>query len=461
MALFFYVLNMDTALQNQSVRRLAAGWLILALVALGLAALCAILLVTARSPLFGGFAAPRDLFRSALVLHVGFAVVVWFLSAAAGLWTLAAGNSRRWRWIALLLATCGAVAMAIAPWFGTPTPVLSNYIPVLDSPVFLAGLTTFISGIALCGTAAAGPIVRKLISPVPQDKQDSVWRLGALLSILAVAAALGAFLASLGMAGVPTNSVQFEALLWGPGHLLQFVHILLLMTVWTLLGEHALGKPIAPRHWLLGMLMAAALPIVAAPVIHIAYPVGSLDFRHAYTALMSWGAWPATTLLGIGLLLKLLRGPRTVWEKAQTLPLVLSILLFLLGCIFGAAIRGETTLVPAHYHGTVGAITLAYMAFGYYLLPLFGIATGTGRLMRGQPALYGFGLVILASSLAWAGWLGVPRKTMHMELSAQTPAYFAAMGLAGVGGVLAILGVALFVFNMVRCIYLRHQRGII
>ncbi|MDO8412620.1 MAG: cbb3-type cytochrome c oxidase subunit I [Gallionellaceae bacterium] len=452
---------MDTALQNQSARRLAAGWLLLALAALGLAALCAILLVAARSPLFGGFAAPRDLFRSALVLHVGFAVVVWFLAAAAGLWTLAAGNSSRWRWTALLLAACGAVAMAMAPWFGTPTPVLSNYIPVLDSPLFLAGLSAFMAGIAIAGMASLANILRKLRSPLIQDQNDRIWHWGALLSIVAVAATLGSFAAYLGAAGVPTTAAQFEMLLWGPGHLLQFVHILLLMTVWILLGEHALGNAIAPRGWLVGLLWVAALPIVVAPGIHLFYSVNNPGFRHAYTLLMSWGAWPAAALLGIGLLVRLVRAPRTVWQKIQTLPLALSILLFLLGCIFGAAIRGETTLIPAHYHGTVGAITLAYMAFGYYLLPLFGITAGTGRLMRGQPALYGFGLVILASSLAWAGWLGVPRKTMHMEISAQTPAYFAAMGLAGVGGLLAITGVALFVFNMVRSIYLRHQRGII
>ena len=87
---------------RSGVRRLAAGWLLLAVVALALSTACALLLVAARAPLPGGAVAPAGLFRGALVLHVGLAVVVWFLAGAAALWTLAAGGSAgRWRWGAL------------------------------------------------------------------------------------------------------------------------------------------------------------------------------------------------------------------------------------------------------------------------------------------------------------------------------------------------------------------------
>lgn len=433
--------------ENQDMRRLAAGWLLLALAALTLSVACAVLLVMARAPLPGGFAASIELFRSALVLHVGFAVVVWFLSAAAGLWTLAAGGAGHLRWAALGMAGAGAVAMVAAPLFGSPVPVLSNYVPVLDSPMFLAGLVWFIAGIALCGAASAGDMVRRL-----RGGQAGVWRIGVLLSIFAATVALGSFVMSLVMAGTPANPVDFEILLWGPGHLLQFIHVLLLMTVWIVLGERALSDNMASCRQLTGLLLLAALPLLAAPFIHAFYPAGSADFRQAFTSLMTWGSWPAAVLLAGSLLWRLARSGRAAWAQAETPALILSILLFLLGCIFGASIRGETTMVPAHYHGTVGAVTLAYMALGYRLLPAFGVVPGTGRLMRWQPAIYGAGLLILSSSLAWSGWLGVPRKTMHVELAAQSPAYLAAMGLAGLGGLLSVAGAALFIFNMMRSI---------
>jgi hypothetical protein len=72
-----------------SARRLAHAWFALALFALGASALLAIVLVAARTPflgLGGGF------FRTALVLHVNLGVIVWFLAAAAGVWTLLRGR---------------------------------------------------------------------------------------------------------------------------------------------------------------------------------------------------------------------------------------------------------------------------------------------------------------------------------------------------------------------------------
>lgn len=444
---------METVLsERHDVRRLAAGWLLLALTALALSTAYAVLVVAARTPLLGRFFTSDDLFRSALVLHVGLAVVVWFLACAAGLWTLAAaGAASRWRWTALALAYAGVLAMMVPLFFGASAPVLANYVPVLDSPAFLLGLAWFLGGVALCGATSIGDLVSRL-----RAAQTEAWHVGAALSIGAMTIALGSFGASLAMAGLPANPAGFEVLAWGPGHVLQFVHVLLLMSVWTVLGERALGEAVAPRRWLAGLLLLAAVPVLAAPVIYVVYPVDSADFRHAFTTLMAWGSWPAAALLAGRLLLQLARAGRAVWKAPRTLPLLLSILLFVLGCVFGALIRDDSTMVPAHYHGTVGAVTLAYMALGYQLLPAFGFGNIAGRLVRWQPTLYGIGLMILAGALAWSGWLGVPRKTLDVDVIIQYPAYFAAMGLAGLGGLLAVAGAALFVVNIVRI--LRAER---
>ena len=132
-------------------------------------------------------------------------------------------------------------------------------------------------------------------------------------------------------------------------------------------------------------------------------------------------------------------------------------LLFFLGCVFGAAINGETTLVTAHYHGTVGAVAVAYMGLGYRLLPAFGFAAA-GRIARWQLAVYGSGLLMLASALAWLGSMGVPRKTPHVDQAAQTVASMTAMGLMSVGGLLSLIGIALFVFAIGRCIWPRAAK---
>lgn len=436
---------MESALHEQTKgRHLVAAWLLLALTALALSTLCAVLLVAARAPLPGGLAASGELFGRALVLHVSFAVVVWFLSCAAGFWSLAAGGQATpARWTAVALAGTGLAGMVLPLFSAAARPVLANYVPVLDHPMFLAGLVLFISGVALNAVASVRDVVHRL-------KETPVWRLGALLSLLAALFALGALIASLAQAGAPATPEWFEVIAWGPGHLLQFVHVLLLMSVWTELGASVLGHAVAPRRWLVGLLMLAAAPLLAAPLIYLGYPVGSAGFRRAFTLLMAWGAWPAAAVLALRILLQLVRARKSVRQAPDTAALLLSMLLFLLGCVLGALIRAESTMVPAHYHGTVGAVTLAYMALGYRLLPAFGARGHADALVRWQPVLYGTGLMVLALALAWSGWLGVPRKTLHVDVIVEYPAYFAAMGLVGLGGLLAIAGAALFVLNILR-----------
>jgi hypothetical protein len=58
--------------------------------------------------------------------------------------------------------------------------------------------------------------------------------------------------------------------------------------------------------------------------------------------------------------------------------------------------------------------------------------------------------------LAWSGWLGAPRKSTHLQTVLANPGYFVAMGLAGLGGLLAIGGAGLFVFNIARSVWRVH-----
>ncbi|HLO64323.1 MAG TPA: hypothetical protein VK165_15300, partial [Azonexus sp.] len=133
---------------------LPAAWWLLALLALGASTLCAVVLVVARTPFLGLGA---EFFRSALVLHVDLAVVVWFLAVAAGLWLtmLPAGGGvlARMARAGVWLAGLGVVAMLLSPLDGQGVPVLANYVPVLDTPSFYIGLGAFLSGVGFSGVA--------------------------------------------------------------------------------------------------------------------------------------------------------------------------------------------------------------------------------------------------------------------------------------------------------------------
>ncbi|RPI41623.1 MAG: cytochrome C oxidase subunit I, partial [Betaproteobacteria bacterium] len=128
-------------------RRLAGAWLLLAVIALIVSGLLSVLLVLSRAPYVKDYFPLVDFFHVALVVHVDLSVLVWFVAFGGVLWSL--NSLPRWNaagWLGLWLAACGAAIMSAAPFVGGGRPIMSNYIPVLDEPVFLVGLGIFALG---------------------------------------------------------------------------------------------------------------------------------------------------------------------------------------------------------------------------------------------------------------------------------------------------------------------------
>lgn len=412
-------------------RRLAGAWFVLALAALGASALLAVVLVAARTPFLG---LGSDLFRTALVLHVDMAVLVWFLAAAAGVWVLVRGAADWLGWGVFWLASGAVVFMLFAPLTGRMPPVLANYVPVLDSRLYLGALATFFVAVIFSAGWSLSCGWRRPHAP---------WVLAGRWSVLVMLAvtlvfALDNFLPQSRVAG-PTP-LSFDARAWGAGHLLQFLHAVLLIGVWSVLGERLLSYAPKLSTWLPMLLAATALSSLGGVLIALMADVGSSEHRAAFTELMRWASWPASAVIGLGLL----GAARRMW-RAGELPtadewaLLLSVALFLGGCLVGATIRGNaSTAVPAHYHGTVGAVTLAYLLLARQLAPKFGLRLPSGVWLVRLPFAYGIGIAVLVTGLAWAGLIGVPRKAPHVELAQMDGSYLMAMGLAGVGGFVAL-----------------------
>jgi len=90
-----------------------------------------------------------NFFHTALVAHVDLSVLVWFVAFAGALWSLnSTSRLLPIGWAALAAAALGAATMAVAP-FAPGTPIMANYVPVIESPAFLAGLALFGGGLAL------------------------------------------------------------------------------------------------------------------------------------------------------------------------------------------------------------------------------------------------------------------------------------------------------------------------
>lgn len=433
--------------------RLAEPWWLLALLSLGASTLCAVILVVARTP-FLAFGA--EFFRTALVLHVDLAVVTWFLAVAVGVWLMVIPITccvmSRLARSGVWLASAGMLFMLLAPFDSGAVPILANYVPVLDSPLFYLGLAAFLSGVGLAGLATLASLLGNEVAAVDAAGGGFLrWPVGG--AIITFWVAIVVFLLAL-QGG---DGVSLDGRLWGGGHVLQIVHTLMLMAAWLHLGREALEKVSLGRRWVTFLVVIELLAVLADLVIALTFPVDSVAYRKGFTDVMRWATWPAPVLLAGYILVGYRRLSRVRRLKLADFWLIGSIGLFLLGCLVGSAIRGETTAVPAHYHGTVGAVTLAYMLWARSGLTDFGVHLRQTWLWRWQPLIYGLGIGLMVLGLAWAGRHGAPRKAPHAETAALDGAHNAAMGLAGIGGLLATAGAGIFVLWILIAIWKKRN----
>lgn len=433
----------------EASRRLATAWFAFGVAALGVSTLFALLLIASRTPGVGAMLPGHDFFYSALVLHVDLSFIVWVLAAGSALLVLATPPRAAWLgWLALTLGVAGAILMALGPLPGSVEVLKSNYVPVLRSWLFLSGLGMF-------SVAAALMALRTVILLRPWqaeigERPAKLAAYGAAWGVLlaAVAAVWGLIL----VPGVLEPAAYFEMLFWGPGHILQLANMLFMLMAWLWLAGNLGG--VAGRNWSRVVLFLGLVPLLGVPALLFAYPPASGEYKIGFTELMRWGSWLAAVPLGMSLLWGSMHNKEI--QPGLRTGLRLSIVLFFFGIVIGSLISADNVMVPAHYHGTVGAVTLALMAVCLQQLPRLGFLQVPAVLARWQFWLYGGGTLTMALSLAVSGWMGVARKLPGDMQVLADPGGLAnsgriiAMSFVGVGGALAVAGSVLFVIGILN-----------
>jgi hypothetical protein len=433
-------------------RTLATGWLALAIGALLASGVFSILLVLSRAPYVKDVFPLVDFFRVALVVHVDLSVLVWFSAFAGLLWSLhGAPRLLGLGWAALGGAAAATVLMCLAPFLDPAAPLMSNYIPVLDGELFLRALVLF-------GISCALVVARALaVAPRVGTRPDGAAALRFGLNAAAVSAAVALLAFAWSYAAVPSGierKAYFEVLFWGGGHVLQFTWTLLMFAAWLWLAD-AIGarNPLSPRVAILLFAIALA-SVFATPVIYLAYDVVSVEHYRMQTWLMRIGGGLAIVPFAGAIAFGLFRSPTPSTATAPLrAALVWSLVLFGAGGLIGLAINGSNVKVPAHYHGSIVGVTLAFMGLVYYVLPRMGFGRPQGRLARLQPALYGGGQLLHIAGLVWSGGYGVQRKVAGGEQVLRGADQVAAMGLMGLGGLLAIAGGIAFAIVVLRSLW--------
>ncbi len=452
--------NSQLFLENTTLSKDALRWLMIGVWSLAIAGIFAVILVVARTPGFCDMPFFLKLFHEALVVHVDLSVLVWFLSIACMFLSLASPTSGLNAKDTLLsyLNPAGQLCFIAGMFFIAISPadqggegVMSNYIPVIMSPVFFFGLSLLLCGIGLmlAHFFAYKKYNRVFSAPVKFGVYGS-----AIISLFVISA----FFWSYNLLPPEIDGQQYyEMLFWGGGHVLQFVHTQFMMVCWLWLAialkpDFSIAKKILYGLFGIGLVVA-----IATPVPYFLYDITSPGYRAFFTdgMIIAGGIAPLVLALFIIPVLWKKRSERKGSNRALWSSLSMSLLLFVYGGFLAGLIQGQNVVIPAHYHGSIVGVTLAFMGISYLLLERFGYKNiASLKLAYWQPIVYGAGQIMHISGLAYSGgYGGLQRKTPCGGGVDLAPDIKAAMGFMGMGGLLAIIGGLLFVVVVARAVY--------
>jgi len=439
----------DLTISEGTPKSLARAWLWLGLAALVGSGVLAILLVFSRTPGLMDLLPLQGFFRAALVVHVDLSVAIWFMAFAAVMWSAVGRPGLAWLgWCGFGLAALGTLVMTLSPFLPGTEPLLNNYIPVLEQPAFFVSLW-------LCGAGFALAVLRALVTTRPLSLFGEPLRLGAFLGAVAGFLALAAFFWSWLRVPWVEEKIYYEVLFWGGGHTLQFQHALLMIVAWLWIAAYFGRVVVAAPRALTILFAVAALPLILVPLIYLTEDPGSLPHMELFASLMVWGHPYMGPLILVGLLM--------LWQVRRVPPhpaksaYLASFTLFAVGGVLGYMIHGVNVVIPAHYHGSIVGVTLAFMGLAYVLLPQLGFREPEGRLARWQAYVYGGGQLIHILGLAWSGGYGVQRKVAGADQVLTSLSQKAGMGMMGLGGLIAVIGGIMFVVVCLRAMWPRRN----
>lgn len=429
-------------------RSLAEHWLWLGVAAIAMAGLYSLVPVIGRTPQFKDLSVAQRFFDVALVVHVDLSVLIWSLAMICmGGALLMKPHEEKWPYWGKAGFWCvgaSTVLMALSP-LDTWEPLKSNYIPVLHNGMFLLSLGLLTAGLVV---SLIPPFVTYLHPN--HARALNVPEKGFFAAIITVFIGLAGY--ALGARTVPPGLElveHYELMFWLGGHIMQFAYTLVAMVAWLMLLA-ALGGDMPKRTH---ATLIYAVAILGAFVSYMTFALDGrmpVEKKYEQTRVMIEWAGVAPSLLAVLVVISLLRTRIHRENRAYAASLIVSLILFFAGGALGLMISGQNVTIPAHYHGMIVGITQALMGLAYVMLPRFGYqSVARQRMAFLQPLIYGGGQLMHIGGLAYCGGYGILRKTAG-GFEHLAPDIKIALGIFGMGGLLAITGGILFVVVMLR-----------
>lgn len=433
--------------------KLTTYWVRNAILSLGLAGIYSLILVLLRTPQLNNLFSNSTIFKSALVVHVNLTVLIWLLSITAAIWSNNFKSSL-FSTIYIIVAAIGTILIAISPFCGKHKAIMNNYIPMLENITFIFGLSLF--------------SIIILLFAINILYEQFLYRKISLVIITSVLIFLGVWFCFVcsyyqlqELAKIVEIDIEFyyELLFWSGGHLLQFLYTQILIIVWIILLETALDKKIKFQKFYTLLLLFNFVISLGAIAGHFLYDIIDSEFKIYYTNQMRYGGGIAPVLCLFLIIYEIFLSKRSI-SSSIFLPIfsvvkatiICSSSLFLFGGIIGLLISGINVTIPAHYHGSIVGISVAFMGFAYLI-----IAPAQQQCSKFCYAIYilTIGQILHITGLLLAGGYDVLRKAPEAEISSSAKLF---MGIMGIGGVAAITGGLMFVW-LCACALLDKSEG--
>ncbi|MGZ8920345.1 MAG: cbb3-type cytochrome c oxidase subunit I [Limisphaerales bacterium] len=429
---------------------------------------------------------PADWFYRILTLHGMNMLIFWILFFEVAILYFVSTSLLKTRlastkaaWVSLLMMATGAIMTDVTILMGKADVMMTSYLPLLAHPAFYLGII-----LMAVGTLIA---VINYFATLYIAKRDKTYRGSVPLVVFgATAAAIIAvvtllhgavvmvptFVHSMGWMAQP-DPIWYRMTWWGLGHMSQQVNVCAMVSVWYFLGAMTTGaKPLnetvcrgAFLLYIFFINLASAHHLLVDPAVSSGWKIWNTSYAMylAVLASMIHGfTVPASVEVSMrhkgyvkGLFGWLTNAP---WRNPGFSAFFLSLVIF----GFGGGITGvtlgtqqiniiahNTLRIPGHFHVTVvGGTTLAFMGLAYYIVPLlFQREYLFKPLARLQPYLFGGGITLMAMGMSFAGSMGVSRRSWDIEATGSIYGSTAHLflGMVGIGGVLAFLGLLVFI----------------
>jgi len=383
-------------------------------------------------------------------------------------------------WASFGLMVAGGLLTFVTIMAGDATVMFTAYPPLVASWAFYVGYLVFAVGTLLAIVNFVMSIVQARVDGVITGSLPVITygvAVAAILALLSILSGLVALVPALMYAAGWISGVDpivYRGWFWGLGHTLQYVNVVAMVVAWygiialafkagpvnqkftrvAFLLYLVISLPVLGHHFLVDPTLGTGVKFVGGTFMGFLLGIPSL--MHGL-AIMG-GVEASQRRLGATGLFGWLK--RLDWTSYGVAALAGSLLIFAVGGWSGTVettvplnlVNHNTMGVPAHLHSTVtGGMTVAFMGFAYYLVPLLTRrALWGGRLATIQIYGYCAGLAVMIAGQTWAGIIGVPRRTQSADYGDGLPTgWDASMNFAGVGVALAAAAGSLFILIMV------------